>query len=525
MGRTGDLSRRDFLKASAATAAVAACAPSGSSPGPDQSAASLTPRRGGTLRILDGLTVATMDPHFSTAGAATLSHQIFGTLFDLVGNTPTAADLVPQLAQSWEETDTTLTLKLRQGVKFHNGREFTSQDVVDNIARTKDSSIGHSQFAIIDPTIASADAVDRYTARLNYKSLHPAKFEDLTQTFIIPKEAMADVAKTPFGTGGFKLVRYVQGSTVELERFDSFWQKDQPYVDRVVVQIMPDPQARVANMLAGAGDIMTEVPMQDYARLEKEPNLRGLKVASRNWDIFVMNCAVKPFDDQRVRQAMNYTLDREKINRLAYFGQLQPSQREFFKDQWAYHAAADTKYTFDLARAKSLLAQAGYPSGLEVSIGVGQRPQYTAAAQVWAQDLAQIGVRLKINELEAATFTAEFNRMQWQIFVQAAGNGIFDPQSTIRSPSYRPEQNRARIETQPFYEEYRSLWVQGLATRDVPTRKRAYDRIQDILSESAFVMVLGFAPKHWIINKRVQGFKTFPGTAARMYFAPVWLQD
>jgi len=288
------------------------------------------------------------------------------------------------------------------------------------------------------------------------------------------------------------------------------------------VKIIADPQARVANMIAGSGEVMPAVPRADFDRMSKEPNLESRKVVTTVWDDILMNNSKKPLNDQRVRQALNFTVDREKFNKLAYFGQLQLSQREFPKGHWALNEKANQRYTFDLEKAKALLAQAGLASGFETSINVGLRPEWKQYAQIWAQDLAKIGVKLQIKELETAVFYTEYNKMEWDIFAFASGIGKQDPSGLVASSPYRPIDNRTRLETQPFFDEYKKLWDEGLASRDLAVRKKAYDRIQEILAESGHIIVLGFSPVLTVVNKRVQDFLQAPSTY--QYYASTWLK-
>ena len=142
------------------------------------------------------------------------------------GEDPTKA--APQLAESDEETDTTLTVKLRQGVMFHNGREFGAQDVVDNIERAKDEEIGHYLAAYFVPTVESTEVIDPYTVKITYTKPYALKRDDLATLFILPKEAMADIATNPVGTGPFTFVSYAPGDRLELARFDDYFQEGLP---------------------------------------------------------------------------------------------------------------------------------------------------------------------------------------------------------------------------------------------------------------------------------------------------------
>ena len=149
------------------------------------------------------------DPYFAQTRAWIVQGQIFSALFDYQGKNPFAPS--PQLAESWKETEKTLTIKLRKGVKFHNGRDLTSQDIIDNVNRAKDKAIGHYLFDYFDPSVDGAEAIDRETVKITYKQAYPLKLDDLTLLYIIPKEAMADVATKPVGSGPFKFVELRAG--------------------------------------------------------------------------------------------------------------------------------------------------------------------------------------------------------------------------------------------------------------------------------------------------------------------------
>ena len=119
------------------------------------------------------------DPYFQIVPLRYVTEQVFNRLVDFFG--PDAQTPSPQLAESWQETDQTLTIKLKQGVKFHNGREMVAQDIVDNVDRAKDKSIGHYLYDVFNNSVASADVIDPYTVRLNYSTVYPVKLIDLSK--------------------------------------------------------------------------------------------------------------------------------------------------------------------------------------------------------------------------------------------------------------------------------------------------------------------------------------------------------
>ena len=185
-----------------------------------------TPQAGGTL-VAAAAGDPQFDPYYRIVPAWWSYGTLYNALYDYSGEDPTKA--APQLAESDEETDTTLTVKLRQGVKFHNGREFGAQDVVDNIERAMDEDIGHYLAAYFVPTVESTEVIDPYTVKITYKKPYALKRDDLATLFILPKEAMADIATNPVGTGPFKFVSFAPGDRLELARFDDYFRGRSPH--------------------------------------------------------------------------------------------------------------------------------------------------------------------------------------------------------------------------------------------------------------------------------------------------------
>lgn len=471
-----------------------------------------TPQAGGAL-VAAASGDLQFDPYYRVVAAWYPIGTLYNALYDYSG--PDATKPTPQLAESDEETDTTLTVKLRQGVKFHNGREVTAQDVVDNIARAKDESIGHFLTAYFGPTVESTEVIDDYTVKITYTKPYALKRDDLATLFLLPKEAMADIATTPVGTGPFSFVSYAPGDRLELTRSNDYFQQGQPLLDALTVRILPDPQARVANLLSGDVDLIEGLAESDVSRLMEDPSVQVAHTAEGGtWHTVVFNCERTPLDNKLVRQALNYSLDREKINQLAWFGLSPATQSRYMPDNFWYYEPAATMYTFDLEKAKALLEEAGFPDGFTTTISVSEanRPGSKAVAQVWSQDLATIGVTLEIIEKEQNAFYDDYFNEDYDIQVYLLGDGLFDPATAINDSSpLRPEENRANIQTQPFYDEYKELVAQGVSTIDPAARKPIYDRIQEIWAEESWAPIIAFSVIYTGMSSRVQGFTLPPG--------------
>jgi peptide/nickel transport system substrate-binding protein len=463
------------------------------------------------------------DPYFLNTELRDVQAQIFRAPFDYRGADPYAIN--PALAESYEETETTLTLKLKQGVKFHNGREVTAQDIVDNIARAKDDSLGHNLSALFGPTVDTAEVLDTYTTKLTYKLTYPTKLQDLVYLFLIPKEAMNDLATKPVGCGPFTFVSYAPGDKLEMARFADYYEQGKPYLDKVTVKVLPDPQAQLANLSAGAVDVVTSVPLADTARLQSDANLQLLKYpAGGVWNVILMNCKKPPLDNKTVRQALNYTVDRETINKLAYFGQFIPAQTRYLSTVPWYSKEADTYYGYDIDKAKSLLTEAGFGDGFATTLAVSSViPGSKEMAQVWAQDLAKAGVKATIEERDQALFFDAYFKGDFELQAYTLGDGTIDPATYLANNSpLRTENNTCAIETQPFFDEYKKLLQDGASSIDPAVRKPIYDKVQVLSAEEGWVINLAFTQDALALTKRIQGYQ--PDITQVTNLSGVWVK-
>jgi peptide/nickel transport system substrate-binding protein len=470
-----------------------------------------TPAAGGTL-VAAAAGDIQFDPYYRVVPAWWGYGTLYNALYGYSG--PDATQAVPQLAESDEETDTTLTVKLRQGVMFHNGREFVAQDVVDNIDRAKDEEIGHYLAAYFGPTVESTEVVDPYTVKITYTKPYALKRDDLATLFIMPKEAMADIATTPVGTGPFSFVSYTPGDRLEVARFDDYFEEGLPLLDAITVRILPDAQARVANLLSGDVQLIEGLADSDVSRLMEDSAVQvAHTVEGGTWRNVVLNCRRPLLDNKLVRQALSYSLDREKINQLAYFDLSPVTQSRYAPDNFWYHEPTATMYTFDLEQAKALLEEAGAAEfSTTIAVSEAALPGSKALAQVWSQDLATIGVTLEIVEKEQNAFYDDYFADDYDIQAYLLGDGLFDPATGINDSSpLRIEDNRAGIETQPFFDEYKSLVEEGVSTIGNDARKPIYDRIQEIWAEESWAPIIAFAVIYAGLSSGVEGFTMPPG--------------
>jgi len=479
------------------------------------------PQRGGTLNMSFGVEFVTFDPFYDMT-----SWEFRPIIFEAPVRVSDEGQFEPWLAESFEmsEDGTSVTLHLRKGVKFHNGREMTADDVVWSVERARDQDIGHhlgDRFT----TCTGATKIDDYTVQINYSEVAHHALDGISRLYIFPQEAADDIATTPVGTGPFKLVEWVPGDHLTLVRFEDYWQEGLPYLDKVVVKPIPDDQARMLNLLAGSIDALMEVPLADIALLEQVPDINLLRQPPGfRFDSFIFNVTRPPFDNTLVRQAMNYAVDREKMRQLVYHGQGIMTTLPWSDYNWAYPEDLADYYTFDLDKAKELLAEAGYPDGLKTEITIrGTGGAALNLAQVWQEDLAKIGVEMKVVPTELPQYWPILFDSDFAIVSHGSGEAVLDPSGLYQGAApYRPFRNFFKItENETWFPKYKGLIEQASIEMDQEKRKELYHDTMAITVEQGWCITLGWKQRTFAFKDFVKGFRTdMDGT---VWLNAVWL--
>jgi len=362
----------------------------------------------GTLTIAQGIDADTLDPQVTSSSAVwSITLNIYDTLIarDRQGK------LVPGLAVSWKPlNDTTWQIRLRAGVKFHNGEPLDASAVKFSVARALDPAV-KSVFASSLDTIARVDVVDPLTVNIVTKAPDPILPSRLCmqQGQILPPKYAADVgpeglAKRPVGAGPYKFVSWRKDEAITLEAVPDHWRK--PKIAKVVFIPLPEGASRVAAVKTGAVDIAAAIPPVDFAGIAKGERTTGIEVTSNR--AFLLNLdtlTFKPFQDRRVRQALNYAVDKNAIVKNTLNGYGRVLATSVIPEAFGYNPNI-APYPYDPARAKKLLAEAGYANGFEVGFDttIGRYPQDKEIAEVVAGQLAKVGVKVNVQGFEWGAF-------------------------------------------------------------------------------------------------------------------------
>ena len=327
--------------------------------------------------------------------------HLYDALIDFTG--PDLA-LKPMLAVRWENPNpTTWRFTLRRGVKFHNGDPLTAEDVkftVDTQLANKGSSIN----AYLGPT-EGARVIDPQTVEITTKTPFPPLIFNLTRLHILPRAyarvGMDAFAAKPFGSGPYRFVEWQRGQRIVLEANPDYW-GGQPTPKRLVFRPIADPSTRAAELRAGGVDIITSPPIAQVKELNTG-DTTILTVPGARVIAYPINALQKPLNDVRVRRALNYAVDRETIVK-SLLGGLGRATGQPFTPGWLGYDPEIGPYPYDPAQARRLLADAGYPSGFEVTwnISVGVFVADKEVAEASAAMLGQVGVRVRLVPTERA---------------------------------------------------------------------------------------------------------------------------
>jgi peptide/nickel transport system substrate-binding protein len=359
------------------------------------------------LRIGISTSLNTLDPMMVTTG----DEYIYANLA-FNGLARMREDLVvePDLAESWSFSDDLKrwTFRLRRGVKFHDGQEMVADDVVASFRRLLDpagTSPVRSQYDMVESVSAPDAATVVFQLTIPYGGL--ADILTDRQVKIVPRSAAAQLATQPIGTGPFKFVSYTAGDRLVLARHPAYFEPGLPKVDGVELRIIPEMSVKIAALQAGDIDILWDLPLEQVKPLSNRAELRVDSIPTASWDGAILNNAIPPFNDKRVRQAFHLAVDKKEVVELTLFGQgvetispIPPSHPFYAKDVVVPKA--------DPAAARKLLAEAGHPNGIKLPVILPVGRPVRERLGVTLQQLAKAGgFDLQVQRLPYSSFNAE----------------------------------------------------------------------------------------------------------------------
>jgi len=431
----------------------------------------------------------------------------------------------PQLATSWEMPDpTTYVFHLRKGVKFHNGQEMTAEDVKYSYDRVRDPKVGSGGRGDLI-AIDSIEVVDKYTVKFKLKFPSGPFVTALGGKYngVIPKDFVKtgnELRANACGTGPFKLDKFEPTSVLQLSRFGDYWDAKSIHLDEIRVQIVPDESSIIAGLRGGSIDLAAFEDTKNYFIVQKEKNLVTMRSPSVRWEVLDLvsdsrpdketgKVTKYPTADYRVRQAIKLSLDKEAILQVAGngigqpLGLLPPALKlwALTRDQLPLEAR-------DIPRAKQLLKEAGYGSGLEMTLrNIVGYPQLTAAAQIIAENCAEAGIKVNIDTVDIGIWVKDWLAGKAPCTMNSWG-GLIDPDLALFRHFHSPP---GGYDPRRFGNPYTdALLEEGRRSMSLKRRQAIYSAVQTVLAEMACTIPLYSADMVYTAQKHVKNLKLHP---------------
>jgi peptide/nickel transport system substrate-binding protein len=356
---------------------------------------------GGTLRWAINANNS-WDPVTSAAGNEV---RHLGLVYEALTHIDEKGDATPGLATAWRfgAQGRTLTFTLRRGVKFTDGAKLDAAAVRQSLERAKTQK-GSVLVQLLD-SVESVDAVDPLTVRLNltYPDYGLPLVLGGKAGMVVSPKALADVSKLPrrpVGAGPFKLTRFVPDGSSTLVRNRGYWNAEDIHLDGVELKYVNDPQAVLAGLQSGSLDLASSTGNQVAAA--KRAGLSVTRFPSLGATSIEINDAIKPFDDHRLIEAINYAIDRGALLKTQNGGLGEPTFQPFPHGYVGYSPEVANLYPHDVEKAKALLREAGYPNGLTIPITYFDLPPYDALTEQLQAQLAEVGIKSRLQSLPLA---------------------------------------------------------------------------------------------------------------------------
>lgn len=336
------------------------------------------------------------------------------------------------IAESWSNSDkNTWEFKLRKGVRFSDGTELTAEDVVFSYTRmtTDKESKQTSTLAHVE----KFEAPDRYTVRLRTKSPDAALLDRLNNRVILSKAYYEKLGveaadRKPMGSGPYLFKEWVSGQRFVVEKNPNYWGPNKPTYDEVVFRVISEPEASVTALLNGEVDIIGYVPPQLVARIKGSSVARVDGARGQRMMFLAMNPNYKPWDNKTLRQAVAYAIDKKGIVEGILEGRAYELRMPIGEGAYAYDPEYKSPYSYDPKKARELVAQAGYPNGVEVEMQCsrGRYLKDKEICEAMAQMLSEVGIKTKLTTPEWGKFWPDVQAGKVPFYMLGRGN-VVDP--------------------------------------------------------------------------------------------------
>ncbi|MCL4465339.1 MAG: ABC transporter substrate-binding protein [Chloroflexi bacterium] len=502
-----------------ATSAAAAVQPPAQA-SPAAATKPTTPRRGGTLTVGTPSPINDFNPFYLSPGNVVVQAPLYNTLTHYDDRLAPQ----PELAEKWERAadGKSITVKLREGVKFHSGREVTSEDVKFSAEfAATDTSV------FLRPLLSNVKKVEtpqKYVAELRFDSPTAVVFDILDTLYIIDKDSVKKFSNQASGTGPFKLDKYVPNDRVELVANKDYWDKDKPYLDKFIHRPITDLSALSLNLESGTIDCVFGLTLLDVGRLGNSGGKYLLaKIPGYGMFDVAISVRAEPFNIKKVRQAVAWSIDRDRFCKTALQGLVQPTCLMWPTSSWAYFKDLEGKIGYDLDKAKALLKEAGLGNGVNTDIitSTMRGPGNSELAQILQADLKKIGVNATINDVDTTVFQNLMGKGDIRLMIHGYARTNRDPLTLVTGAKpwlTEKEGGMSHFESVEYDQLRRDLQT----TIEQSKRLALCRSIQEMMLDECFCNPVCESPSFWVYASRVKGLNFSKENS--MFAGEVWLE-
>ena len=457
----------------------------------------------------------TLDP---TASNDVPSHRVTLQIYDTLVERD-HGKLVPGLAESWTQVDPlTLDVKIRKNIKFHNGDPLTVGDVVFSLQKAKDAPSMMSFYSDIDKIEAIDDETVRITTKkpfgplVNYLAHKGAGI----MSEKVVKAAGDNYGQHPVGTGPFMFDSWVSADRIVLKANPDYY-KGKPAIDTLIFRVIPEGVNRTIALETKEADIAYDIDPIDHDMVKNHSNLALLQKPALTMNYLGFNTEKAPFDKKEVRQAIAYAIDMNSMIGAVYLGAASKANSPVSPDVFGYNKDAKL-YTQNIAKAKELLAKAGYPNGFKARIWTNDKSVRKDTAVILQDQLKQIGIDVQIEILEWGSYLDRVAKGEHDMFILGWSSSA-DSDSAMYALFH--SKNLGGAGNRTFYKNPKVDELLDKARESTVPEERIkyYKEIQDIIQEELPMFALVYPDEITGMQKNIEGFVFHPeGTH---YLAPV----
>jgi len=517
----GKMTRREFIRFTTLVGLSATAAGQMAGLAFPGKASATAIKRGGSLRVAAPVHKVTHPAQFSWISPTNQLRQVAEYLTYTDGDNVTH----PYLLENWEASADlkTWTLNLRKGIKFNNGDDFTADDVVFTMNQWLNKDVGSSMMGMIGPYLDNTgiEKTSEHQVVLHLKTAEIAVPEHLFHypaMILNSRTFEGDFIKAPHGTGPYVIDKYIEGERCLLKRRNDYWKKADdgellPYLDQIeFVDMGTEMSPMIAAIQSGDIDMIDFSDLsgpEAYQALKNDDRVNIFPSTTNQTRVMRMRVDMKPWSDNRVRQALKLCQNREKILALAYFGQGMMGQDMHVSPKHPEYCPIDTP-KYDPAKAKQLLAEAGYPNGVDVNLAVGSGwKEIVRYAEIMKQDALPAGFRINIQVMPNSQYWEKWTEVPLGITTWAhrpVGTMVLNLGYVADKDGKPAPWNESRWVDQEFSE----LLTKANGTLDLEERRKIFCKLEKIQQERGSIANAFWINVWTIAGKRVQNVKAHP---------------